>query len=61
MGYDLDGLLSELDAIEVDSRGELTDLRDMADGLGRELLRGRMRDDALTNASVALLRARRPT
>jgi hypothetical protein len=61
MGYELDELLGELEGVALDGRGELTDLRDMAESLGRELLRGRMRDDALTNASAALLRARRPS
>jgi hypothetical protein len=57
MGYDLDALLSELRGITVGSRDLVADLRDMGEGVARELVRGRLRDDGLTRASLALLRA----
>jgi Sulfotransferase family len=58
MGYDLDALRAELAGVPVGTRGLAADVRDMAEGAARDVVRSRMRDDALTMPTVALLRAR---
>jgi hypothetical protein len=50
MGYDLDRLLSELDAIETRPDGTLHDSLDLLHAAGRELWRARMPDNRLASS-----------